>query len=348
MTVALRLSSLNVRFIFSMMKIAYLTTLFSVLILLCSCESRPTTTIIIPPPADGKTRTAESYTLVDGDQVRLSYYKNSSLPSDTPYRLGVGDQLKITVENRPEFTNTVQVLPDGTMTLPVVGVIKVGGKTINECSEDISKGFATRLTNPRVDVIVQRASAQLDEVYSGLTAAQENGGQQLLVENNHLHPPLLTSINVAGRTVAEVRNEIVQSYRALQPGLGVAFALMKRHERSIMVAGEVKHSGRFVITEPVSVITAMTLAGGATDRATLSQVIIASALPDGSVSVTQLDLSNSFAGTESTGWTTMVPDNSVVYVPISYISNLNIFVDQYIRLMIPIQLSAGVYFPVGN
>jgi len=92
----------------------------------------------------------------------------------------------------------------------------------------------------------------------------------------------------------------------------------------------------------------MTLAGGATDRATLSQVIIASALPDGSVSVTELDLSNSYAGIEATGWTTMVPDNSVVYVPISVISNINIFVDQYIRQMMPIQLSAGIYFPVGN
>jgi len=234
------------------------------------------------------------------------------------------------------------------MTLPVVGVIHVGGKTVTECSEEISKGFASRLTNPRVDVIIQRAGARLNEVYAGLTAAQETGGQQLLVEDGHVHAPLLPSIKVRGRSVAEVRNEIIQSYSTLQPGLGVAFALMRRHERSIMVAGEVKHSGRFVITEPISVITAMTLAGGATDRATLSQVIIASALPDGSVSVTELDLSNSYAGIEATGWTTMVPDNSVVYVPISVISNINIFVDQYIRQMMPIQLSAGIYFPVGN
>ena len=312
-----------------------------------SCESRPTRTFVLPPPTN-VTPAAETYTLVEGDVLRLVFYKNSALPSNTPYLIGVGDELKITVENRPEFTTIVRVLPDGTITLPVAGVVTVAGMTVAKCSEDISQRFGAKLANPRIDVIMQHAGARLDEMYAGLTASQEPGGQPLAIEQGHLHAPLLPPVVAAGRTMAAVRAELSQSYANIQQGLGVALALVRRHERSIMVAGEVKQSGRFVINEPVSVIGALTLAGGATDRATLYQVIVASARPDGSVAVTELDLRNTFGGSEATGWSTMVPENSIIFVPMSTISNLNLFVEQYIRNMLLIQLSAGVYVPVLN
>ncbi|GAB4470242.1 MAG: polysaccharide biosynthesis/export family protein [Elainellaceae cyanobacterium] len=73
-----------------------------------------------------------------------------ALPSD--YILGPGDELAITVLGFDEYTGTRVIAPNGTITLPVVGVVPVAGQTIDSLTRDLTTRLNYYLVNPSVAV----------------------------------------------------------------------------------------------------------------------------------------------------------------------------------------------------
>ena len=51
------------------------------------------------------------------------------------YILGSGDQVTLSVVGYPEFTGTLAVLPDGSVTLPLVGAVRAAGLTPSQLSQ---------------------------------------------------------------------------------------------------------------------------------------------------------------------------------------------------------------------
>ena len=72
--------------------------------------------------------------------------------SSATYILGAGDQISLSVIGYPEFTGTVAVLSDGTITLPLVGPVRVSGLTPNQLSSALSQRLRTYLVDPVVSV----------------------------------------------------------------------------------------------------------------------------------------------------------------------------------------------------
>jgi polysaccharide export outer membrane protein len=77
------------------------------------------------------------------------------------YRVGPQDQLEIAVYQLPELSRTVRVNTRGYISLPLVGPILVGGKTVTEIetelTEQLSKDF---LQDPQVMVFVAEYASQ--------------------------------------------------------------------------------------------------------------------------------------------------------------------------------------------
>ena len=73
-----------------------------------------------------------------------------ALPSD--YILGPGDELAITVLGFDEYTGTRVIAPNGTITLPVIGVVPVAGQTIDSLTRDLTTRLNYYLVNPSVAV----------------------------------------------------------------------------------------------------------------------------------------------------------------------------------------------------
>jgi polysaccharide export outer membrane protein len=70
--------------------------------------------------------------------------------------LGPGDKFDIRVFGEPDFTGTYRVDPDGTISYPYVGQVKVDGLRPNEVSKLIREKLAEKyLRNPQVSVLVQ-------------------------------------------------------------------------------------------------------------------------------------------------------------------------------------------------
>jgi polysaccharide biosynthesis/export protein len=70
------------------------------------------------------------------------------------YRLVAGDKLRIEVYKDNQLSQSVQVRPDGKITLPLVGDIPAAGRTSLELREAITGSLTTYITNPTVTVIV--------------------------------------------------------------------------------------------------------------------------------------------------------------------------------------------------
>jgi polysaccharide export outer membrane protein len=77
-------------------------------------------------------------------------------PEQAAYRLGSGDQLKITVYGEERLTGEFAVNGQGTVAYPLIGEIQAGGKTISELEKAITAGLADGfVNNPSVSVEVK-------------------------------------------------------------------------------------------------------------------------------------------------------------------------------------------------
>ena len=75
------------------------------------------------------------------------------------YRLGAGDKLRIEVYKDAQLSQSVQIRPDGKITLPLVGDIEAINRTPIELRDTIATSLKEYMTNPVVTVIVVEATA---------------------------------------------------------------------------------------------------------------------------------------------------------------------------------------------
>lgn len=73
------------------------------------------------------------------------------------YRLGAGDQLRVTVFNDPRLTGEFRITDTGTVALPLVGAIPVAGLTTGQAEAAIARSMRSRnlFNDPSVAVEVQ-------------------------------------------------------------------------------------------------------------------------------------------------------------------------------------------------
>ncbi len=112
----------------------------------------------VPPPRDGAARPA-------GD----SSPRGSAVATD--YRLVSGDKLRIEVYKDPQLSQSLQVRPDGKITLPLVGDIPAAGKTSMELRESIAASLREYIKEPVVTVIVVETVPQQIHVMGEVNAA---------------------------------------------------------------------------------------------------------------------------------------------------------------------------------
>jgi len=78
---------------------------------------------------------------------------------EADYHLGAGDKLRIEVYKDAQLSQSVQIRPDGKITLPLVGDVVATGMTPIELRESLTKSLTEYITNPTVTVIVVEAES---------------------------------------------------------------------------------------------------------------------------------------------------------------------------------------------
>lgn len=208
----------------------------------------------------------------------------SAQPQVPPaYKLAPGDILEVLVLGEPELSilqpRGLEVAPDGTITYPHTGTVRVAGMTVNEVRDTITKALADGvLVNPQVTVQPIHCAGQKVTVVGAVRtpgvypysdhmtvrqALGQAGGLALPTrESTALTEARIVSADGTARAVdldRAMRGESTQEEIALAPG----DTLFVELTMNIYVLGYVNVPGVYLSSKDMRLTTALALAGGA-------------------------------------------------------------------------------------
>jgi len=202
--------------------------------------------------------------------------------TDAAYRIGVDDVLNITVWDNKEADQTVFVRPDGKISLPLVGEVQAGGLTVAELADKLNVEYGKTIKSPAVTVSVREIRSRTVYFVGGVG---KPGPMQLTQELT-----ILQAVSLAGGFVANADTETAY---VLRDGATIPInftTLMKRADMKqnlilkpgdtvvipvadpVFVQGEVKAPGPQKFTRELTVVKAITQAGGFTPLAAPKRV----------------------------------------------------------------------------
>ena len=76
------------------------------------------------------------------------------------YVIGPDDVLDVSVWKEPDLTRTLQVRPDGKISMPLLNDVQAAGYTANQLSQSIGEKLKKFLTAPQVTVILTQVNSQ--------------------------------------------------------------------------------------------------------------------------------------------------------------------------------------------
>ena len=88
---------------------------------------------------------------MEGDEYAVQeQLKALHVVNPTPYEIHPGDTFSLSVYNQPTLTTSLLVAPDGTTSLPLVGILKLGGMNLEDASQLIQYRLTRYLRDPLV------------------------------------------------------------------------------------------------------------------------------------------------------------------------------------------------------
>ena len=102
--------------------------------------------------------------------------QETSLPAETEpslspaYRIGPGDILDISVWKDEALTKRMPVLPDGTISFPLVGKLTAGGRTLEDLKADLETRISRYVPDPVLSVSVQQVNSMMVYVIGRVNA----------------------------------------------------------------------------------------------------------------------------------------------------------------------------------
>jgi polysaccharide biosynthesis/export protein len=109
-------------------------------------------------------------------------------------------------------------------------------------------------------------------------------------------------------------------------------ALLQAKSRKVYILGEVQNPGAFELRQPITALQALALAGGhKTDSADMTSVILISKDVHGKPIGRRLDLKR-ILDVGDMNPAILVKPYDVIYVPRTYVGDLNLFMTQYFQV----------------
>jgi protein involved in polysaccharide export with SLBB domain len=142
-----------------------------------------------------------------------------------------------------------------------------------------------------------------------------------------------------GMTPTELEEAIKQRSLRYLKNPEVVVVVTQFGDRRAFVGGEVGRPGFVALQDGMTPLQAVLAAGGFKDTACKDSVLYIARGSNGAYQASRVDLDAVVRDGEPE--TVRLSGNDVVYVPATRIANLNTFVDQYIRKVLPVDSRAG-------
>jgi len=221
------------------------------------------------------------------------------------YRLSPGDVVRVTAPvdeklNQSSRLDGVVIMPDGTISLDLLGSVLAAGKTIQELKAELDFGYSSYYDSaPRVNVTGVTIGTKLRDFLDSVDARAGSGGQARQVNvtpDGTIRLPLIGTVGVVGLSLDELEREINMLYARQLQGIRVTPILTQRAPRFIYIAGEVNTPGRFELTGPTSALQAIALAGGWDVGGNMRQIVVFRRDKDWKLMAIKLDLAGGLFG----------------------------------------------------
>jgi len=240
-----------------------------------------------------------------------------------PYVIGPEDVLEIQVWDNKDLNQTVFVRPDGKTSLPLLGEIQAAGKTVQKLQDDLVELYSKSVKQPSVTVIVRDIKSRPVYFIGGFS---KPGPMQLTRDLS-----LLQSISLIGGVVPTAdaekgfllrgdkripidfrklldKGDLSQNLK-LEPGDSIVVPVAD----VVYVQGEVRQPGVVKFTSDLTVVKALTQAGGFTPLAASGRVDILRAEGEKKVRI-RIDLDKMLRAPEENPDMRLRPDD-IIFVP---------------------------------
>jgi polysaccharide biosynthesis/export protein len=207
------------------------------------------------------------------------------------YIVGDGDVLKITVYDNPDLTTTARVSGEGIILFPLIGEVKVGGLTVAKIVEKISallnEGYVVK---PQVTVFVEEFRSkkavlmgQVEKpglyVLSGQTSFIEllskaggltkDAGDKAIIKRKSDSP-----VKGDEKIVIDLKKLIENGEMSLDIQILDGDSIFVIKAGVVYVTGEVQKPSAYKYEENLTVVKAVTMAGGFTEKASTGRIKI--------------------------------------------------------------------------
>jgi polysaccharide biosynthesis/export protein len=151
---------------------------------------------------------------------------------------------------------------------------------------------------------------------------------------------LVNDVVAAGLTPSELTMVLTKAYSPELANPKIAVIVRASIADKVYVDGEVNRAGLVNLVGPMTVMQSISQAGGLKDSAKSEEIIILRKSEPNKYTAMKMNLRAVMEGKDTTQDILLSPSD-IVYVPKSTISNINTWVDLYIRKNIPLPIGLG-------
>jgi len=252
---------------------------------------------------------------LSGPPVARAQDNGDNVSMDADYRVGPGDVLEVEVYDDPDLSGLVTVQHGGEISFPLLGDVDVNGLTAREVRETLTRLLAKDyLVDPQVAVRVKEHRSQWITVVGEVARPGKYflQGSKTLLEllteaggfTSQASGEVMVSRQNAPETPAEGENGGTEPVRIFlspdQPPVQqkAALALQLKNgdivtatsTQFFYVSGEVKNPGSYPITPGLTVLKAVSVAGGLTKFGSKGKVEILRKVSQGDAERIKIDL----------------------------------------------------------
>jgi polysaccharide biosynthesis/export protein len=248
-----------------------------------------------------------------------------------PYKINIGDELQIESAAETELRRTLVVLPDGTITLPLVGSVQAADMTVTQLRNELDEVFKKYYNVPAITVTPVKVDTQLEDLRYTVSGRSGFGGQVLtgrVTPEGTIQLPAIGSVPAQGLTIDEFKTELAERFSETIEGIEVMPVLTQRAPRYVYVLGEVRTPGRYTLEAPTTIMQAISMAGSWTVGAHITNVVVFRRADDWRLIATVLDLRAAFLGKSPCPAAEIwVSDADLIIVPKSKLLRTDNFID---------------------
>lgn len=257
----------------------------------------------------------------------------------TPYEINVGDELTIESATDKDLRRALVVLPDGTVTLPLLGQVRAANLTVPQLRDRLEDHYQKYYKVPAITVTPTKVDTKVEDLRYTVGGRSGFGGQ---VRSGKVTPegtvalPAVGSVPAQGLTLEEFKLELDLRFGEKMQGIEVIPVLTTRAPRFVYVLGEVKNPGRYSLDAPTTIMQALAMAGSWNNGGNIHQIVVFRRAEDWRLIATVLDLRAALLGRRPCpGSEIWVSDADLIIVP----KNKMLRTDNFIELI----FTRGIY-----